>query len=599
MAKYLGIPLTVSNGNRIPLTAQPEIFSNNTFEGTPIVNGDNSDLAPNWRLRSTAGTSSTFTSDGVSFIWTGGNSTYLRAANGATNLAIFEIGKAYELTYTINESSEDNNLRIENGTSLIQLTTKLGKNTKKFIAKQNNFTLIRNSSVLSGSVEVQSIYLKEIAATEAPTYGSPELVENGDFPSGITGWFADNSNLSYSNNSLNIEIASDGFGGAYQAITTEVGKKYNFEATFSNLQGNVNNLFLYAGTSTSTATNLLNKQVIPLASTVSATFVAATTTTYVYVGLSFDATESVEVDNVSVKEVLYVETSDLVNKPYTESFNLGDNWSADDSSLYFEGNGSSPRYAASKVNLEFGKTYRVKFDILNKTLGGTVNAGLSNTGYFSGVPASERVTTSTGNTSFDFIAVLEDVVGKEDEIRFVGQNVDTFTIVNFSVTEVQYNYLQVADGGFTKSVKEGDVIFNTSTSTEGVVKEVLDNNVLLMSNDNFSTADEFFNVFAANGDTRGNQIIRTDNYIMSEYDEDPSNPQESSFWYAGGVDADKVTLTHLVPATNTFFVADLIESYTERLNNQSATASRLDIPLDAFRDHKNNEVLATTSITLS
>ena len=85
------------------------------------------------------------------------------------------------------------------------------------------------------------------------------MVENGDFPSGITGWSADNSNLSYSNNSLNIEIASNGFGGAYQAITTEVGKKYNFEATFSNLQGDVNNLFLYAGTSTGTATNLLNK----------------------------------------------------------------------------------------------------------------------------------------------------------------------------------------------------------------------------------------------------------------------------------------------------------------------------------------------------
>ena len=120
-----------------------------------------------------------------------------------------------------------------------------------------------------------------------------------------------------------------------------------------------------------------------------------------------------------------------------------------------------------------------------------------------------------------------------------------------------------------------------------------------MSNDNFSTAGEFFNVFAANGDTRGNQVVRTDKYIMSEYDENVSNPQESSFWYAGGVDADKVTLTHLVPATNTFFVAGIIEDYTQRLNAQSATSSRLDIPLDAFRDHKNSEVLATTSITLS
>ena len=31
MAKYLGIPLTVSNGNKVPLTAQPELISNNDF----------------------------------------------------------------------------------------------------------------------------------------------------------------------------------------------------------------------------------------------------------------------------------------------------------------------------------------------------------------------------------------------------------------------------------------------------------------------------------------------------------------------------------------------------------------------------------------
>ena len=86
---------------------------------------------------------------------------------------------------------------------------------------------------------------------------------------------------------------------------------------------------------------------------------------------------------------------------------------------------------------------------------------------------------------------------------------------------------------------------------------------------------------------------------MSEYDENASNPQETSFWFAGGVNADKVALTQLNPATNTFFVAGVIEEYLERLNAQSATASRLDIPLDAFRDHKYNEVLTTTAITLS
>ena len=74
---------------------------------------------------------------------------------------------------------------------------------------------------------------------------------------------------------------------------------------------------------------------------------------------------------------------------------------------------------------------------------------------------------------------------------------------------------------------------------------------------------------------------------------------QSSFWFAAGIEADKVTLTQLNDAVNTYFVADIIERFVQRLNAQSATASRLDIPLNEFRDHKYNQVLTTTAITLS
>ena len=581
MAKYLGIPLTVSNGNKIPLTAQPEIFSNNTFEGTPIVNGDNLDLAPNWRLRSTAGTSSTFTSDGVSFIWTGGNSTYLRAANGATNLDIFEIGKAYEITYTINESSEDNNLRIENGTSLIQLTTKLGKNTKKFIAKQTHFTLIRNSSVLSGSVEVQSIYLKEIAATETPTYGSPELVENGDFDTNSDWSYGNGWDIDVVNNKATYDGSGSQYGAIYQVLNTVIGKTYKMTFTLSGLSGGTVNFGF--GTD---IPSFVNPQKSYGSNGTYTRLMVASLTNHSIIVQNNVASQTFSIDNVSVKEVPYViGTREFVkNGDFNESTDWsGTNWTVSGNGKAVHATTNVDRLIQS-MGLVSGKKYAIQWtvaDYSSGTLGVSLNSG-----------------TKSGDDSVSADGTYNTVlVSNGEALQIYASGVASLSSV--SVKELEYNYLQVADGGFTKSVKEGDVIFNTSTSTEGVVKQVIDNNVLLMSNDNFSTAGEFFNVFAANGDTRGNQIVRIDNYIMSEYDEDPSNPQESSFWYAGGVDADKVTLTHLVPATNTFFVADLIESYTERLNNQSATASRLDIPLDAFRDHKNNEVLATTSITLS
>ncbi len=600
MAKYLGIPLTVSNGNRIPLSGQPEIFDNNTFEGTPVVNGDNYDLAPNWRLRSTAGTSSTFTSDGVYFNWTGGNSTYLRAANGATNLDIFEIGKAYEITYTINESSEDNNLRIENGDSLVQLSTKLGKNTKKFIAKQTDFTLIRNSSVLSGSVGVKSIYLKEIAATETPTYGSPQLIPNSDFTTSGN-WNFSSGAVSISNDELTFASSSNETFASTATTVLQKFKRYVVKIDITSLTGDNPRIRLVAGGDAATYSPYYSATGVY---THTFTAIGNNTNGKIQVYFYSDTTGGATVNSVTLYEEPYlIGTSELLKD---NSFNLDNNsWSFFPNTGWSISDGKATRsgYVTNSkiwqnIPVEAGKSYKFSYTR-------TYQSGDGQTNIYTALDGV------VGNQStfgiLDSTAVGQETVEGFFAVSFTGNlefniyGIADFTgsISNASVKEVQYNYLQVADGGFTKSVKEGDVIFNTSTSTEGVVKQVLDNNALLMSNDNFSTAGEFFNVFAANGDTRGNQLIKTDNYIMSEYDENTSNPQESSFWFAGGKNSDKVALTQLNPATNTFFVAGVIEEYLERLNGQSATDSRLDIPLDAFRDHQYNEILTTTAITLS
>tara|TARA_B110000908_G_scaffold172644_1_gene241604 strand:- start:15729 stop:16457 length:729 start_codon:yes stop_codon:yes gene_type:complete len=205
------------------------------------------------------------------------------------------------------------------------------------------------------------------------------------------------------------------------------------------------------------------------------------------------------------------------------------------------------------------------------------------------------------NLKFVFTATLTTT-----EIRLLNSKKGTWggldSIVEFdnvSVKEVQYNYLQVVGGDLLKESKVGDVVFNSTDDNEAVVVQVIDNDTLLLSNDVLSDAEDSFSIFAPNGDTRGNQILRIDNYIISEYDEASSLPNKSSFWFAAGIEADKVTLTQLNDAVNTYFVADVIERFVQRLNAQSATASRLDIPLNEFRDHKYNQVLTTTAITLS
>lgn len=577
MAKFIGIPLTVSNGNKIPPTAQPEI----------LTNGDFSDPTDGW----TFGANTSII--GGKLVCT--NST----AYSPTYQSVTISQKAYVVTFTIDSISGGSvTPSFQNSINLTSRSA-AGTYTEKVVAPSPSTRFDFYSVTAGVSFEISNVSIKEIAATETPTYGSPEYVTNGDFSDAGNDW-TETGGWTFTGDKANrASVTSNSY--IAQDISVEVGRKYEVSYTRTYISGDgVTNLFSNFFDADPAERVTLASYTGTVAETVTVKAVWVST----YSGtLSFrlyganDFTGSI--DDVSIKEVPFVESSNLVNKPYTQSFSLAENWSALSSLLNFRGDNSSPSYASSEINLEFGKTYRVKFDILNKTLGGTVNAGISNTGYFSGVPSSQRVTTSTGNTSFDFIAVLEDVADKDDAIKFVGQSTDTYTIANFSITEVGYNYLQVADGGFTKSVKEGDIIFNTSTNTEGVVKEVLDNNALLMSNDNFSTAGEFFNVFAANGDTRGNQIIRVDNYIMSEYDENPTDPDQSSFWFAGGVNADKVVLTQLNNATNTFFVADVIEKHIEQVNAQSSTASRLNIPLDAFRDHEYNEVLTTTAITLS
>ena len=578
MAKYLGIPLTVSNGNRIPLTAQPE----------KLVNGDFSHPTDGWTF-------------GANTSIVGGKLVCTNSAAYSNTYQLVSISqKAYVVTFTIDSISGGS--VIPSFQNSINLTPRsvAGTYTEKVVAPSPSTRFEFYSPTNGVSFEISSVSFKEIAATETPTYGSPQLIPNSDFTSG-SGWdFSAGSGASISNNQLTFASSPNGAFASTSTVVLQKYKRYVVKVDIASLTGDNPRIRLTAGGDASTYSPYYTS-----AGVYTYTFTANAVSTngklqvYFYTGSTGGAT----VNSVTLYEEPYVtgtrefvKNGDFKNGTTGWAPYINASLSVQNNKLVIVPTVASTSRATQGFDTEIGKTYSITASFENPN-SSTVLIGLSPNADGGGATATaDQSTDSSGNINVFYTATSSTTYAS---LSRNANDTNPIYYSDVSVVEIGYNYLQVADGGFKKSVKEGDVIFNTSTNTEGAVKQVIDNNVLLMSNNNFSTAGEFFNVFAANGDTRGNQVVRTDKYIMSEYDENPSNPQESSFWYAGGVDADKVTLTHLVPATNTFFVANLIEDYTQRLNAQSATASRLDIPLNAFRDHENNEVLVTTSITLS
>ncbi len=141
MAKYLGIPLTVSNGNRTPLTGQPEI----------ITNGDFSDPT-----------------DG----WTFGNNTSIvdgklvctsSTAYSPTYQSVTISQKAYVVTFTIDSISGGSvTPSFQNSINLTSRSV-AGTYTEKVVAPSSSTRFDFYTTVAGVSFEISNISLKEIA----------------------------------------------------------------------------------------------------------------------------------------------------------------------------------------------------------------------------------------------------------------------------------------------------------------------------------------------------------------------------------------------------------------------------------------------------
>jgi len=136
-------------------------------------------------------------------------------------------------------------------------------------------------------------------------YG-PELVTNGDFSNGTTGWSSPdyNSTLSIVNGQMKI-VSTLSLGRVSQAITTEVGKKYLISATTTNIDSSTGTQIKVSNAANldgATYSSEFNATTNPL--TITHRFIATATTTYIGSSQGSSVGQSALLDNVSVVEDL-------------------------------------------------------------------------------------------------------------------------------------------------------------------------------------------------------------------------------------------------------------------------------------------------------
>jgi hypothetical protein len=132
----------------------------------------------------------------------------------------------------------------------------------------------------------------------------PELVTNGDFSSGTTGWTPIGSTLSVVSGALRVTASTSGqSAGARAQISTVVGRTYRLIVTFA-ADGSTGNSFANAGTSLVNSA-YLNANLGSTVGTYTFVFTATETTSFIAftTSTSVVAGETNDWDNISVREI--------------------------------------------------------------------------------------------------------------------------------------------------------------------------------------------------------------------------------------------------------------------------------------------------------
>jgi hypothetical protein len=131
-----------------------------------------------------------------------------------------------------------------------------------------------------------------------PNLGS-ELVTNGTFDNGTTGWSANRGSISESSGELVVTSNNLDYGAAVQSISVEVGAVYHISVDVKSGSASPD---LWIGTTWSNA-SVLDASGMTTNSTYTNTFVASASTLYVTLRASDAGTDTVNFDNISVRKV--------------------------------------------------------------------------------------------------------------------------------------------------------------------------------------------------------------------------------------------------------------------------------------------------------
>ena len=249
--------------------------------------------------------------------------------------------------------------------------------------------------------DIKGTFLSDTTVETVGVDESTELVTNGTFDSDLSGWSAFNSNVTHNSslNAINVQyISPSKIRGAFQTFTTVVGQIYTASVDVventSGLQA-----YLRCGNGVAPDAGLATSAPITSTGTLTVTFKATSTTSYIYLRID-DTAGTVTFDNASVKQTgnLVVNgTFDVDTSGWTETA-LTSSVSSGQATLTMT---STYGTFVQAITTVVGETYTITCDVVSETLSGNIYLGAGTTlgGWQIGL-----FTTSVGSNAYTFVA---------------------------------------------------------------------------------------------------------------------------------------------------------------------------------------------------
>lgn len=150
----------------------------------------------------------------------------------------------------------------------------------------------------------QSVWYSPNDLTRYMSLLGPELVTNGDFSNGTTGWSAINATQAVAGGQLTVTNVGAAYGYSFQSFATVVGKPYRISLDY--ILGTAT--FAYINIGTTQAAVDITQVTMSATGTASFVFVATATTVFVALVNNNNNNATASWDNVSVREVINLAT---------------------------------------------------------------------------------------------------------------------------------------------------------------------------------------------------------------------------------------------------------------------------------------------------